>query len=71
MLDRGYVLNLSFHRLRWGGCCDAHSVMLNLEHIAFLKKNFPEVNHMVAYGTFPYVPAIFKCPFYFYVGKSE
>jgi len=45
--------------------------MLNEEHISYLKAQFPEVKHMVRYGTFPYVPAVFKCPYYFYIGKSE
>jgi hypothetical protein len=47
------------------------SVMLNEEHIEYLKANFPEVKHMVRYGSFPYVPAVFKCPYYFYIGQSE
>ena len=45
-------------------------VHLRPEHIPTLKLAFEEVDCHVGFGTFPYVPSILKCPYYYFIGKK-
>lgn len=54
----------------WKKLFSLDNVILNKEHINYLQDNFKCVLHDVKYGTFPYVPGVFKCPYYVFVGKK-
>ena len=54
----------------WKKLFSFDNVILNKEHIVFLQDNFKCVKHDVNYGTFPYVPGVFKCPYYVFIGKK-
>ena len=54
----------------WKKLFSLDHVMLNKEHIDYLQDNFECVSHDVNYGTFPYVPGVFKCPYYVFIGKK-
>lgn len=45
-------------------------VHLNSAHIPTLKMAFETVTCKTGFGTFPYVPSLLQCPYYYYVGKK-
>mmetsp|Transcript_19627 Transcript_19627/g.42900 ORF Transcript_19627/g.42900 Transcript_19627/m.42900 type:complete len:271 (-) Transcript_19627:1349-2161(-) len=60
----------SFSQFFWKKLFASDHVFLSAEHREYLKANFPCVHTELGYGTFPYVPWLFKCPFYVYVGRN-
>ena len=45
-------------------------VHLKAEHIPTLQVAFETVVCDTGFGTFPYVPPVMQCPYYYYVGKK-
>jgi S-adenosylmethionine-diacylgycerolhomoserine-N-methlytransferase len=54
----------------WTNIFKQDHVHLNAEHQQFLQKCFLTVEVGGGYGTFPYVPGVMQCPYYFFVGTK-
>ena len=59
----------SISQYLWKKVFSFDNVFLTKEHIEYLKRAFHCEYHQLEYGTFPYVPSLFKCPYYVFIGR--
>jgi len=55
----------------WSKIFASDHVYLRAEHRPFLREQFKSVHEELGFGTFPYVPAVMKAPWYVFVGRKE
>lgn len=55
----------------WKTLFKSDHVYLNEEHIEFLKSEFELLHFENGYGSFPYVPGLFKCGYYVFLGRPK
>ena len=64
-----YALHVSPNSVHSNPVSNDH-VHLKAEHIPTLQVAFETVVCKTGFGTFPYVPPLLQCPYYYFVGKK-
>mmetsp|Transcript_24062 Transcript_24062/g.57307 ORF Transcript_24062/g.57307 Transcript_24062/m.57307 type:complete len:259 (-) Transcript_24062:236-1012(-) len=57
-------------RYFWTKLFASDHVHLSEEHLKELRSKFVEEKYEIGYGTFPYVPPLLKCPYYYFIGRK-
>ena len=55
----------------WKHLFSTDHIYLNEGHITTLQTMFEQEALEVNYGTFPYVPSLLRCPYYYFIGKKK